>query len=298
MTKPTVCMLGTGLMGGPMARNILKAGFPLRVWNRTREKAEPLAADGAVVCDTPVEAVSGAKFVITMLTDGSAVESVLFDDGGVAAAMELNGILIDMSSIRPAEARAHGERLTGQSIGYLDAPVSGGTRGAADGTLAIMAGGSQEVFETAVPVLETMGRPVRVGPTGAGQLAKLCNQAIVAVTIGAVAEAMLLMEKAGGNPDKLREALAGGFADSTILQQHGKRMIDNDFKPGGLSWVQLKDLKNVVGEMRNAGLRLPLAEMMHERYERLVQELDGSDLDHSAIYLELLERNAINSPRS
>ena len=176
MTKPTVALLGTGLMGFPMARNVLNAGFPLNAWNRTASKAEPLAGQGGIVCATAAEAVSNADFVITMLSDGPTVETFLFNDG-VAAAMKSGSCLLDMSSIKPAEAKAIASKLSEMGLKHLDAPVSGGTKGAEAGTLAIMVGGDEDTFEKAKPVFEAMGRPVRVGPSGAGQLSKLVNQA-------------------------------------------------------------------------------------------------------------------------
>ena len=294
MAATCVAVLGTGLMGGPMARNLAKAGYSVRAWNRSRAKAEPLAASGIAVCDNPVEAVTGAQFVITMLTDGAAVADVLYTQGA-ANAMQEGAILIDMSSIRPDQARDHHSRLAQMGIAQIDAPVSGGTRAAEAGTLAIMAGGDADTFALAKPVLEAMGRPVLVGPSGLGQLAKLANQAIVATMIGVVGEAMLLMEKGGGDPAKLREALKGGFADGIILQQHGERMTTGNFAPGGRSIVQLKDIDNILAAAGELDLTLPLTEMQRERFHRLCHELGGSELDHSALYLELLDRNGIKA---
>ena len=285
-----VTLLGTGLMGGPMAKNILKAGFSLTVWNRSRDKAEPLASLGATVANTAAEAVSDADVVISMLSDGFAVGALLFDNG-VAAAMKPGAIVVDMSSIKTAQARYHAETLKSMGLNHVDAPVSGGTKGAEDGTLAIMAGGEADIFERAKPVLASMGRPVLVGPSGCGQLAKLANQGIVAVTIGAVAEAMLLMARGGADMNGLRDALRGGFADSTILQQHGKRMADENFVPGGRSVFQLKDLNNLTEEATHLGLTLPLSELQRDRFHHLVHDMAGGDLDHSALFLELLERN-------
>ncbi|MCT8997610.1 NAD(P)-dependent oxidoreductase [Chelativorans intermedius] len=293
MTKPAIAFLGTGLMGAPMAANLLKAGFPVTVWNRTPQKAAALAPLGARIAASAPQAVGEAAFVITMLSDGAAVGAVLFE-GGVAEAMGRQATLIDMSSIRPAEARDHATRLKALGIGHLDAPVSGGTKGAEAATLAIMAGGEEAVFETARPVLEAMGRPARVGPAGTGQLAKLANQAIVAVTIGAVAEAMLLLEAGGADPAAVRHALKGGFADSVILQQHGERMTTGNFAPGGPSRLQLKDLDNALEEAARAGLTLPLSEQMRARFRRFVEELGGAEKDHSGIYLELLDLNKRN----
>lgn len=232
MAGTELALLGTGLMGAPMARNLLRAGHDVRVWNRTREKAEALAADGAVVCDSPADAVAGARGVITMLSDGPTV-ATLVEDEAVTAALSDGAVWIDMSSAKPEEARAQAAHLAGFGVQHLDAPVSGGTRGAEAGSLAIMVGGQTSIFDQMEGVLSAMGRPVHVGPSGAGQLSKLANQGIVAVTIAAVAEAMLLLQKGGADPAAVRRALKGGFADSTILQQHGERMTTGDFTPGG-----------------------------------------------------------------
>ena len=292
MAKPTVAILGTGLMGAPMARNLLKAGFPVRAWNRTAAKAEALTPDGAFVAGTPAEAVSGAGFAITMLSDGSATGAMV-RDLSVIEALAPEAVWLDMSSTKPEEAREQARLLADGGRGHIDAPVSGGTRGAEAGTLAIMAGGDPAVYADAVPVLEAMGRPTLVGPAGAGQLAKLANQLIVAVTIGAVAEAMLLLQRGGADPAAVRSALVGGFADSTILQQHGERMTEGNFEPGGLSKFQLKDLDNVMAEARSLGLTLPLARDVRDRFERFCGAMGGADRDHSGLYLELLDVNGM-----
>ena len=292
MGKPVIAVLGTGLMGAPMALNLLKSDYPVRAWNRSAEKALPLAEKGAEICASPAEAAAQAEFVITMVSDGRAVADLLFHQG-VAEAMRSGTVFIDMSSIKPAEARDHTERLSEAGIACLDAPVSGGTRGAEAATLAIMAGGEEQAFDRAKPVLKAMGRPVRVGPAGAGQLAKLANQAIVAATIGVVAEAMLFAEQGGADPAALRDALKGGFADSIILQQHGERMTTGNFIPGGRSSTQLKDMDNILEEAARLNLELPLTEQMQRRYRHLVEELNGADTDHSGIYLELKDRNQL-----
>lgn len=283
-----IAFLGTGLMGAPMVRNLLRAGFPVAAWNRSIDKAQALASDGAHVVVSPTEAVRDADIVITMVSDGGAVRALL--DGGVTDAMRAGTVFIDMSSIKPREARSHFDLLKARGIDAIDAPVSGGTRGATDATLAIMAGGEEAAFERATPALSAMGRPTLVGPPGTGQLAKLANQGIVATTIGIVAEAMLLMQSAGADMNRLREALKGGFADSVILQQHGKRMADNDFTPGGRSSLQLKDLNNLLEAAASLGLTLPQAELQQQRFHRLVHELDGADLDHAGLFLELKDR--------
>ncbi|MDU9005647.1 NAD(P)-dependent oxidoreductase [Sedimentitalea todarodis] len=288
--KPTIAVLGTGLMGGPMARNLLGAGFPVQAWNRTPAKAEALVSDGATCCQSPAEAVTGADFVITMLSDGVAT-GAMTRDADVMAALARGAVWLDMSSTKPEEARAQQDHLASLGVDHLDAPVSGGTRGAEAGSLAIMVGGDAAAFECAVPVFEAMGRPVHVGPAGAGQLSKLANQAIVAITIGAVAEAMLLLEKGGANPAAVRDALKGGFADSTILQQHGARMTERNFAPGGLSKIQLKDLDNLLGEAASLSLALPTSQHIRDRFAHFCEEMDGAEKDHSGLYLELCARN-------
>jgi 3-hydroxyisobutyrate dehydrogenase-like beta-hydroxyacid dehydrogenase len=285
-----IAFLGIGLMGFRMARNLLQAGFDVTIWNRTAGKAAPLAEFGGRLAKTAHKAVYDADIVITMLSDGPAVSALLFDEG-VAAELNSGSVFVDMSSIKPEEAQDHAARLAKHKVLALDAPVSGGTTGADAATLAIMAGGEATAFAIAEPVLCAMGRPVHVGPSGCGQIAKLANQGIVAITIGAVAEAILLAERAGLAKGALRQALSGGFADSVIFQQHGRRMEEGDFVPGGRSTFQLKDLNNLLNSAQSYDLALPLASALRDRFQTLVQDLDGGDLDHSALYLELLERN-------
>lgn len=284
-----IAFIGTGLMGFPMARNLLKAGFAVTAWNRSADKAKALEPFGGRVSLSAVDAVHDADMVITMLSDGRAVADMLFAQG-LADAMKRGAVFIDMSSIKPDEARDHAIRLAALGIAALDAPVSGGTKGADLATLAIMAGGEAGAFALAEPVFRAMGRPTHVGPSGCGQIAKLANQGIVAVTIGAVAEAILLAERAGLAKGALRQALAGGFADSVIFQQHGGRMEDRNFAPGGPSAYQLKDLNNLLGAGEALGLTLPLATVQRDRFAALVNEMDGAMLDHSALYLELAKR--------
>lgn len=286
-----IAFLGLGLMGLPMASRLLAAGHELTVWNRTPGKAGTLVAEGARVAADPADAVQNADIVITMLTDGAAVGSVLFGQG-VAAGMREGSLFIDMSSIAPREAKAHAGRLAALGVEALDAPVSGGTVGARSGTLAIMAGGSAAAFARAAPILAALGRAVRVGEAGAGQVAKLCNQQIVAITIGAVAEAIHMAAKAGADPAAMRAAIRGGFAESRILDLHGARMLERDFAPGGRSSVQLKDLDNILSLAAEAGAPVPLSAQMRERYARLVDDLGQGGLDHSAILLELEARSA------
>jgi len=283
---PNILFLGTGLMGFPMSRRLLAADHAVTVWNRTKEKAAPLADHGATLADSPAEAAREADIAVAMLTDGAAVADVLFKQGA-ADAMRPGTLVIDMSSIKPSEARAHAARLQARDIAHLDAPVSGGTLGAVEGTLAIMAGGAEADFERATPVFSAMGRATLVGPAGAGQLAKLANQAIVAINIGGVAEALLLAAAGGADPAAVREAIRGGFADSRILQVHGERMLQRDFVPGGRINVHIKDLNNILEAAHEAGVRLPVSETLLKLMTAVRDELQGGGYDHSAVLLAL-----------
>jgi 3-hydroxyisobutyrate dehydrogenase-like beta-hydroxyacid dehydrogenase len=288
---PRIGFLGIGLMGAPQARNVLKAGYALTAWNRSRAKADALVADGASVAETPAGAVRDADIVVVMLENGPIVADVLFAQGA-AAAMRPGTLVIDMSSIKPFEAQDHAARLAATGIRHVDAPVSGGTVGAIDGTLAIMAGGEAADYERAVPVLRTMGRPVHVGPAGSGQLAKLANQIIVGVTIGAVAEALLLAKRGGADPARVREALRGGFAESRILELHGQRMVDRDFATKGRSVTHLKDLDNAIEAAGRLDLQtIPYAALTADLFRGLLA--NAGDLDHAGLLVELERRNDI-----
>ncbi|MCX7241435.1 MAG: NAD(P)-dependent oxidoreductase [Burkholderiales bacterium] len=286
-----VALLGIGLMGLPMGKRLCAAGHEVHAWNRTRPKAEALASVGAQVHDLSAQAVQDAELVITMLENGDVVEHVLFDLP-TAAALKSGALLVDMSSIKPAQARAHSTRLQALGVDYLDAPVSGGTIGAENGTLAIMAGGDAAQFARAQPVFAALGRATHVGPTGAGQLAKLANQMIVGITIGAVAEALLLCEKGGANMAKVKEAISGGFADSRILQVHGQRMVERDFAPRGRMTVQLKDLRNALATAEELGFEAPVTTLFEQLYAQGVAH-GLSDLDHSGLFVELARRNGM-----
>ncbi len=282
-----VGLIGTGLMGVPMARCILAAGFPLTVWNRTPAKAQALEGDGARVAASAAEVAAEADLLVTMLADGPTVGDVLFAQG-VADALRAGGVVADMSSIGVGEAREHAARLTERGVAHLDAPVSGGTVGAEVCSLAIMVGGEPEAFERVRPVFETLGRAVLVGPAGAGQIAKLANQAIVANTIGAVAEALVLAERAGADPARVREALAGGFAGSRILEVHGERMIARDFAARGKVSTHIKDLKNAFDAAHEVGVELPYASVSQALFEAVLQS--AGDVDHAGLWLEIDRR--------
>ena len=286
-----IAVLGIGLMGYPMARRLCEAGHQVHVWSRTLHKAQRLAGDGAVVHARADDAVREADLVITMLGDGSVVDQVLFDLGA-ANAMKAGSLLVDMSSIKPAEPKDHAARLGERNIGYLDAPVSGGTIGAEAGTLAIMVGGKASNYDDALPVFNTFGHSTHVGPVGAGQLAKLANQMIVGATIGVVAEALLLCERGGANMAKVREAITGGFADSRILQVHGKRMVERDFVPRGRMSVQLKDLRNALATANEIGFSAPITALFEQLYAQGIEH-GLEDLDQSALFVELASRNGM-----
>jgi len=286
-----VAFLGIGLMGSRQATRLLEAGHSLAVWNRSREKAEALSPLGARVADEAAQAVREADVVILMLENGAIVTDVLFAQG-VAEALRPGSIVIDMSSIKPAEAQEHAQRLAERGVHHLDAPVSGGTLGAEQGTLAIMVGGEAETFARVEPLLKVMGRPVHVGPHGAGQLAKLANQIIVGVTIGAVAEALLLAQRGGADPAKVREALRGGFAESRILELHGQRMVERDFVTKGRSVTHLKDLDNALDAAERLAMEaVPYTALTAELFRGLIG--NAGDLDHSGLLVELERRNGI-----
>lgn len=284
-----IAFLGIGLMGSRMAARLLVAGRELTVWNRTAAKARPLIERGARAARSPTEAVAGAELAILMLEHGAAVAEVLFEQG-LAEAMPPGSLVVDMSSIPPGLAREHARRLRERGAGHLDAPVSGGTVGAERGTLAIMVGGEREDYERAREVLAALGRPTYVGPAGSGQLAKCVNQVICAVTIGAVAEGLLLAAAGGADPAAVRDAIRGGFAESRILEEHGARMLERNFVPGGETKNQLKDLNTVLDVACELRLELPITQEVRELF-RALADAGGAPYDHSALLLELERRN-------
>lgn len=286
-----VAVLGIGLMGYRMTQRLLEAGHEVHVWNRTHERALPLADLGATVHASAPQAAAAAECVITMLENGPVVGEVLFDLG-TAPAMAAGTLVIDMSSIRPSEARDHASRLGERGVAHLDAPVSGGTVGAEQGTLAIMAGGRLQDYQRALPLFSALGRPTHVGPHGAGQMAKLANQMIVGITIGAVAEALLFAAKGGADMAKVREAIQGGFADSRILQLHGQRMVERDFTPHGRLSVQLKDMRNALATAQEIGFDAPITQLFEALYAAGDEHGLGG-LDHSGLFVELASRNAM-----
>ena len=272
-------------MGLPMAKNLLKAGYELKAFNRTESKAELLREFGGKISKSIKEVVSDNDVVITMLTDDNSVDAVM-NSQEFLDNLKVDATVIDMSSVKPTTAIKHGNNLHSKNINYLDAPVSGGTIGAEEATLAIMVGGEQKVFDNVIDVLKAMGNPTLVGPLSSGQVSKLANQIIVGLTIGAVAEAVTLCEKAGANPNKMIKALSGGWADSKILQTHGKRMIEKDFTPKGRTSVHLKDMNNILECAESYKTHLPISNLVKEMYKRLVENGHG-EKDHSSLYKEI-----------
>ena len=272
-------------MGLPMSKNLVKAGYNLTVFNRSKNKAEPLKEFGAKISNTLKDAVDGSDIVITMLTDDTAVDEVM-NNSDFLNNLKPGAIVIDMSSVKPTTATKHGNNLKLKNINYLDAPVSGGTIGAEEASLAIMVGGEKNIFDDAIDILKKMGNPTLVGPIGSGQVSKLANQIIVGLTIGAVAEAVTLCEKAGADPNKMIKALSGGWADSKVLQTHGKRMINKDFTPKGRTSVHLKDMNNILECANNYNTHLPISNLVKEMYKSLVENGHG-ETDHSSLYKEI-----------
>ena len=269
-------------MGFPMAKNLLKSGYNLKAYNRSQDKADRLKEFGAEISLSVKDVVTNADVVITMLTDDAAVEKVMSSDEFISNIKE-GATVIDMSSVNPVLTIKYSKKLKEKKINYLDAPVSGGTIGAEEATLAIMVGGDEETFKNCYELLKKMGNPSLVGPVSSGQISKLANQIIVGVTIGAVAEAITLCEKSGTNPNKMIEALSGGWADSKILQTHGRRMIDKDFTPKGKTTTQLKDMTNIVNAGKAVETHLPISSLIKEMYKDLVADGHGNT-DHSSLY--------------
>ncbi|MDB0054467.1 NAD(P)-dependent oxidoreductase [Candidatus Pelagibacter sp.] len=280
-----ITFIGTGLMGFPMAKNLLLEKLDLKIFSRTLEKAKPLEEFGGKITSSLSEAVKNTDIIFTMLTDEKAVEEVLGNKDFLDNLTQ-SSTVIDMSSIKPRIAMKYGKLFKEKKINFLDAPVSGGTIGAEEGSLAIMVGGDQKIFNNVFDILKIMGNPTLVGPIGSGQVSKLANQIIVGVTIGAVAEAITLCENAGVDANKFIKALSGGFADGKILQNHGKRMIDKDFSPKGKVSTHLKDMNNILECASSLNTQLPISNLIQSMFKSLVDKGNSND-DHSALYKEI-----------
>ncbi len=275
--------IGPGIMGRPMALNLMKGGHKLWVYARRPEATRELVAAGATACATPAEVAQHTDVIFTIVSDTPDVESVIFGENGVAHQMRKGSVVVDMSTISPTATKVFAERLAKQGADMLDAPVSGGEAGAISGTLSIMVGGKQSVFERVKPLFELMGKNiVHVGDNGSGQVAKACNQIVVAVTIEAVAEALTFARKNGTDAAKVREALMGGFAGSKVMEVHGKRMLDNEFKPGFKVGLHQKDMRIVMETAHQLGLALPAAALVTQHLNALMGSGD-TNLDSAAV---------------
>lgn len=281
--------IGLGIMGRPMALNLLKGGHALTVWARRPASMQPLLDAGARAADSPAEAARGSDLVISMVADAPDVAEVMLGEHGVVHGAAPGRVAIDMSTILPAAARDIGAGLAAAGVDFLDAPVSGGEVGAIAGTLSIMVGGSAAAFSTARPAFECMGRNiVHVGDSGAGQVAKAANQIVTGVGVLTVAEALNFAARNGVDPARVREALLGGFAYSKILENHGQRMLDRNFKPGFKSWMHQKDMNIVMQSAHALGLCLPASAAAAQMFNAMVGA--GLGEEDSIAMLKLLER--------
>lgn len=287
--------IGLGIMGKPMAKNLITGGYQLVVHNRSRGAVRELVASGAEEASSPREASTSADVVLTMLPNDEAVEAVATGEDGTLEGMRKGTILVDMSTISPTTTRRIAKRLEGNGMDMLDAPVSGGELGAIEATLSIMVGGKPEVFERVVPVFQKMGKRINhVGDHGAGQVAKASNQIIVGLTIEAVAEALIFAKKSGVDPEKVREALLGGFAHSRVLELHGQRMLARDFEPGGKVRSHKKDTEIAISMAQELDMCLPGTCLVSQLWNAVAAQ-GGLDWDHSSMVrvLEVMSKTEV-----
>ncbi len=283
VTTPTIGFIGLGIMGKPMARNLLKAGYRLVVHDVVRAAVEELVADGAILAANAREAATAADILITMLPDSPEVREVYLGPDGAFEALRPDWLAIDMSSIAPSTARELAARAAAGGAEMLDAPVSGGDRGAIAGTLSIMVGGSDAGFGRALPILEVLGKTiVHVGPAGAGQVVKVCNQIVVGVVIEAVAEALVLGAKAGVDPDRIADVLQGGLASTRVLELRRQNILSGQFDPGFRIRLHAKDLKNALELARELDVALPAASQVAQLMSAAIAAGRG-DHDHSGL---------------
>ena len=284
----TFGFIGLGLMGRPISLNLHRAGAELIIYNRSRGVVDELVGVGIEAATSPKDVAERAPIIMLMVSDTPAVERVLFGDDGVAQGLQTGAIVIDMGTTAVTATRNFAQQIKAKGAHYVDAPVSGGQVGAEAATLAIMVGASEDAFARAKPIFKVLAKNItHVGEVGAGQVAKAANQIIVGLTIGAVAEALALAKKAGVDPAKVRQALAGGFAASRILEVHGLRMVDQTFDPGGKATTQRKDLAQALELAQQLGMELPATALNRDLYDKLI-EMGGGELDHSAL-IKVLE---------
>ena len=280
--KEKIGCIGLGVMGRPAALNLIRAGHAVSVWVRRPESAQPLVEAGAQVFNSPKELAAACDVVVTNVSDSPDVEEVVLGRNGVAEGIARGGLVLDMSTISPSVARRVAAELEKRGVDFLDAPVSGGEKGAIDGALTFMVGGKEAAFERARAIMGAMGKSItRIGESGAGQVAKACNQIIIGATIEGVAEALRLARENGADPAKVREALMGGFASSKVLEVHARRMLTGDYAPGFKTKLHLKDMNIALENARENGAPLPSAELFCSRLRELVEAGDG-ELDSAA----------------
>jgi 2-hydroxy-3-oxopropionate reductase len=291
--EKNIGLIGPGIMGRPMGLNLRKAGYMVCVYARRPEAMTPLVEAGAAACRSPKEVAMRCDVIITMVSDTPDVQQVIFGEEGVAHGARAGSVVVDMSTISPSETRRFAAELGKRGVEMLDAPVSGGEAGAINATLSIMVGGKAEVFARVKPVFEAMGKNiVHVGDHGAGQVAKACNNLVIAVTLEGVAEAFSLARKANVDLAKVREALMGGSAYSKVLEIHAKRILDRDFKPGFKARLHQKDLHISMDEARKLGVSMPATAVATQNMNALIGAGDG-DLDSSALAKVVEQLNGI-----
>ena len=287
LTNVKIGFIGLGLMGKPMCRNLHQSGAQLFVYNRTHAVAESMQQPGITAIENLSDLANHADIFIMMVSDTSAVESILFEENGLSRSLKPGSLVIDMGTTTVSATREFAQKLRTIDVDYIDAPVSGGEIGAINGDLVIMAGGSDSSIKKALPIFNVLGKStVHIGDIGTGQITKAANQVIVGLNIGAVAEAFTLAKRAGADISKVREALLGGFAASRILEVHGQRMIDESFQPGGKIVTQHKDLTQALELAKEYNQSLPATELNRQLYNKLIQQGKGG-LDHSALILAL-----------
>ena len=279
-----VGFIGLGNMGLPMALNLLKAGHEVIGFDLVQSQLEAFSTAGGAIAANANAASKDADIVITMLPASRHVEGLYLGSDGLLAHANPKTLLVDCSTISPKAAQTVAAAAKDKGLAMIDAPVSGGTIGAEKGTLAIMVGGDKKIFNTVKPLFKSMGTAIYVGKTGCGQVAKLANQTIVGISIGAVSEALILAEAAGADPKAVREIMLHGFAGGPILKNHGLRILTKNFKPGGKASTQLKDMNNIIATAKKYKLNLPIAKKVQELYAKTVKS-GRANLDHSALYL-------------
>lgn len=284
-------LLGTGLMGQPVARRLVAAGYPVTVWNRSQEKALQLASAGVKIEQSASQLLADSELIICLLSDATACDEVIFNHD----ALQYIGpetIILMMSTLSPDIVVEQARKAHSVQAHYVDLPVSGGTTGAEKGSLSLMAGGNRQLIDSLRPLLSHLGKVTHVGEVGAGQLTKLANQIIVAGTLSLLSEAFTLAQRGGADPEKVREALLGGFADSTLLQHQGERMVKGDFKARGAAKWQLKDTRSAVALAKQLNLTLPLTETVNQLFSQMIDAGEG-DLDHCAIIKQIQRLNKV-----